>query len=258
MADADDRSEELRVLRLQGASNFRDLGGYRAHEGRTVRWRKIFRSDHLGRLTPEDEAALSALGLRRVLDFRGQQERAAMPNRLSSAAQHALGIEPTVVQRMQDLAAAGQRMTAALAVELMKELYRALVHDQAHRFAELFEHLLQTDTPVVFHCTAGKDRTGFAAALILHALGVPREVVLQDYLLTNALYQPPPVPPHTDTPAEALAVLWRVQADFLGAAFETLEAAHGGIDRYLEQRLRVGPAERAVLMERYLEPVDRS
>jgi len=99
-----------------------------------------------------------------------------------------------VVQRMQDRAAAGQRMTAALAAELMKELYRALVHDQAHRFAELFEHLLQTDTPVVFHCTAGKDRTGFAAALILHALGVPREVVVQDYLLTNALYKPPAHP----------------------------------------------------------------
>ncbi len=245
--------EDLRVLRLQGASNFRDLGGYRGHEGRTVRWRKIFRSDHLGRLTPEDEAVLSGLGLSRVLDFRGEQERAAMPNRLGSAAQHALAIEPTVVQRMQDLAAAGQRVTAALAVELMKELYRALVHDQAHRFAELFEHLLQADSPVVFHCTAGKDRTGFAAALILHALGVPREVVLQDYLLTNALYQPPPLP-HTDTPVEALAVLWRVQADFLEAAFEALEAAHGGADRYLEQRLRVGSAARKALIERYLEP----
>ena len=245
-------SEASRVLRLKGASNFRDLGGYRGHEGRTVRWRRIFRSDHLGRLTPEDEAVLSALGLGRVLDFRGEQERAAMPNRLASAAQHALGIEPTVVQRMQDLAAAGQRMTAALAAELMKELYRALVHDQAHCFAELFEHLLQTDTPVVFHCTAGKDRTGFAAALILHALGVPRRVVLHDYLLTNELYKPPPIP-HSDTPAEALAVLWRVQADFLEAAFEAVEAAHGGMERYLEQSLRLGPSARRALADRYLE-----
>ena len=246
-------SEDLRVLRLQGASNFRDLGGYRGHEGRKVRWRRIFRSDHLGRLTPEDEARLSALGVGRVLDFRGEQERAAMPNRLGSAAQHVLAIEPTVVQRMQDLAAAGQRMTAALAVELMKELYRALVHDQAHRFAELFEHLLQSQSPLVFHCTAGKDRTGFAAALILHALGVPREVVVHDYLLTNELYKPPPIP-HTDTPADALAVLWRVQADFLEAAFEALQAEHGDVDCYLERRLRLTPAARQALAERYLEP----
>ena len=244
--------QDRRVLRLQGASNFRDLGGYRGHEGRTVRWRTLFRSDHLGRLTPEDEAALMALGLQRVLDFRGEHERAAMPNRLAAAAQHALGIEPTVVQRLQDLAAAGQRLSAAVAVELMKELYRALVNDQAHRFAELFEHLLHSDTPLVFHCTAGKDRTGLAAALILHALGVPRDVVVQDYLLTNALYQPPPLP-HSDTPAEALAVLWRVQTGFLEAAFEALQADHGGIERYLEQRLHVGPAARKALAERYLE-----
>jgi protein-tyrosine phosphatase len=106
----------------------------------------------------------------------------------------------------------------------------------------------------VFHCTAGKDRTGFAAALVLHALGVPRAVVMQDYLLTNALYQPPPLLARTDTPAEALAVLWRVQAGFLEAAFDALEADHGSVDQYLQQRLRMGPAARQALAERYLEP----
>lgn len=218
-----------------------------------MRWRRIFRSDHLGRLTQEDEATLASMGLQRVLDFRGEQERAAMPNRLALATHHVLGIEPTVVQRMQDLAAAGQRLTAAVAADLMRELYRGLVNDQAHRFAELFDHLLQSDTPVVFHCTAGKDRTGLAAALILHALGVSHEVVVQDYLLTNALYQPPALP-HTETPAEALAVLWKVQTSFLEAAYTALRDDHGGIDRYLEQRLRVGSAARQALAERYLEP----
>lgn len=245
--------DERRILRLRGATNFRDLGGYQTQDGRQVRWGRIFRSDHLGRLTDDDEVQLAALGLQRVLDFRGEQERAAMPNRLAVARHHALGIEPVVVQRMQDLAAAGQHLSAAVAVDLMKDLYRGLVHDQSHRFAELFEHLLQADGPLVFHCTAGKDRTGFAAALVLHALGVPRPVVMQDYLLTNALYQPPPLP-RTDTPAEALAVLWRVQADFLEAAFEVLDAVHGGVDRYLQERLRVGPAARQALAERYLEP----
>lgn len=249
MSEAQDR----RVLRLRGASNFRDLGGYDTQNGRQVRWGRLFRSDHLGRLTAEDEVLLAALGVQRVLDFRGEQERAAVPNRLAAAQHHALGIEPTVVQRLHDLAAAGQRLSEAVAVELMKELYGALVNDQAHRYAEFFEHLLDTDTPLVFHCTAGKDRTGFAAALTLHALGVPREVVLQDYLLTNALYQPPPLPP-TDTPHEALAVLWRVQTEFLEAAYEALDADHGGMDRYLEQRLGVTEAARRALAQKYLEP----
>ena len=89
----------------------------------------------------------------------GGRARGGMPNGRAAARDHALGIEPTVGQRMQDLAAAGQRLSAPVAVGLMQELYRALVNDQAHRFAELFEHLLASDSPLVFHCTAGKDRT---------------------------------------------------------------------------------------------------
>ena len=250
-----------RVWRLQGATNFRDLGGYPGHGGRPLRWRRLFRSDHLGGLTDADHATLAALGLGRSFDFRGEAERAAMPYQLPGAIQHPLAIEPTVVQRMQALVAAGQQLDAATVVELMNELYRSLVNDQAHRFAELFEHLLATEAPLLFHCSAGKDRTGVAAALILLALGVPREVVLQDYLLTNQVYRhPPPLTASnpasnsTDTPADVLAVLWRVQAGFLEAALQVIEADHGGIDRYLAQRLGLSPAAMATLATRYLQP----
>lgn len=241
-----------RVWPLQGATNFRDLGGYPGHGGRPLRWRRLFRSDHLGGLTEADQAALAALGLARAFDFRGEAERAATPYQLPGVVQHPLSIEPTVVQRMQDMVAAGQPLTAVVAVELMQDLYRALVNDQAHRFAELFEHLLAIDAPVVFHCTAGKDRTGFAAALILSALGVPRDLVLQDYLLTNQVYRHQPVA-RSDTPAEALAVLWQVQAGFLDAALQVVDAEHGGVDRYLHQRLGLGPAALDALAARYLQ-----
>ena len=147
--------------------------------------------------------------------------------------------------------AAGRQLTAPVVVELMKDLYRGLVNDQAQRFAELFEHLLQDDAPVVFHCTAGKDRTGVAAALILLALGVPRELVVQDYLLTNELYVSPRLP-HNDTPAEALAVLWQVQQGFLDAALQVVDADHGGVEAYLKRRLGVGPAALDALEQRYL------
>ena len=135
----------------------------------------------------------------------------------------------------------------------MNELYRALVNDQSHRFAELFDHLLQADAPLVFHCTAGKDRTGFAAALILLALGVPRDLVLQDYLLTNRVYKHPASTQHALS-AEVLAVLWQVQPDFLHAALDAVDRDHGGIERYLQQRLGLGPAALKTLAERYLEP----
>lgn len=240
-----------RVLRLQGATNFRDLGGYRAQGGRTVRWRRLFRSDHLGGLSEADKVVLAELGLARALDFRGVAERAAASYELPGVAQHSLAIEPTVVQRMQDLAATGERLTVPVVGGLMKDLYRGLVNDQAHRFVELFEHLLQADGPLVFHCTAGKDRTGFAAALVLLALGVPRDAVMQDYLLTNDVFQQPPRG-QREISDEALAVLWRVQQGFLDAALHAVDADHGGVERYLRQRLGLSRAALDALAARYL------
>ena len=243
-----------RVWPLQGATNFRDLGGYPGHEGRPVRWRRLFRSDHLGGLTEADKAVLVELGLAKAFDFRGQAERAAVAYELPGLTQHSLAIEPTVVQRMQDLIASGQALTPERAAELMTELYRALVNDQSHRFAELFEHLLDTDGPVVFHCTAGKDRTGFAAALVLLALGVSRDVVEQDYLITNRVFQQPPAV-QGGLSAEVLAVLWRVQPGFLHAALQLVDSDHGGVERYLDQRLGLDAAARRRLAERYLVPL---
>ena len=242
-----------RLKRLQGATNFRDLGGYPGQGGRPVQWGRLFRSDHLAGLTPEDHAQLQQLGIRRAFDFRGVHERAATPYTVPGLAQHSLAIEPTVTQRMEAMHAAGQAMTAPVVAGLMRDLYRRLVSDDAHRFAELFEHLLQDDTPAVFHCTAGKDRTGIAAALILLALGVPRDVVMQDYLLTNEHFRHPPMP-DSRTPKEALAVLWRVQEDFLAEALRTIDVEHGGIDRYLAERLGLSAAAREALRRRYLQP----
>lgn len=242
-----------RVVRLEGASNFRDLGGYLGHHGRRLHWGRLYRSAHLGALTDSDRRRVAQLGITHVLDFRGRAERATTPNRLPGVAEHSLAIEPTVVQRMDTLVAAGRRLDAAMVGELMRDLYRGLVRQQAARFAELFEHLLAADSPLVFHCTAGKDRTGIAAALVLFALGVPRDVVRNDYLLTNELFEPPPMP-HNDTPPEALAVLWRVQDAFLDAALQVIDTEHGGIHPYLRHHLGLSEAALDALAARYLEP----
>jgi protein-tyrosine phosphatase len=243
-----------RALRLQGATNFRDLGGYPGHGGRPLRWRRLFRSDHLGNLTPADCSTLAGFGLERSFDFRGRSESASRPYKLSGVRQYHLSIEPTVVQRMDELRLAGRTLTAAAVAELMKELYRGLVNEQAPRFAELFEHLLQSDAPSVFHCTAGKDRTGIAAALVLLALGVRRELVVQDYLLTNELYRhPASAADHRGTPPEALAVLWQVQQGFLDAALQVIDTEHGGVQRYLGQRLGLGKTALDTLASRYLD-----
>jgi len=247
--------DDRRLPGLQGASNFRDLGGYPGHGGRPLRWGRLFRSDHLGELTEADRATLRALGVSRAFDFRGTQERAAQPYDLPGLTQHSLAIEPTVAQNMAALAAAGLPLSAARMVELMEELYRRLVNDEAERFAQWFGHLLDDDTPLVFHCTAGKDRTGVAAALLLLALGVPRDVVEQDYLLTNRVYRRPASAGAGGTvPQDALAVLWSVQPRFLDAAFDAIERGHGGVDRYLALRMKLSDAARERLARLYLQP----
>ena len=149
------------------------------------------------------------------------------------------------------MVAAGRPLTAQGVAELMKDLYRQLVIDQSHVFAELFRHLLRSESPLVFHCTAGKDRTGVAAALILLALGVPQDLVVQDYLLTNELYQNAPLP-DSDIPAEALEVLRRVREDFLDSALQVVCTEHGGIERYLRRRLGLNNADLEALTARYL------
>ncbi len=244
----------IRTLNLSGASNFRDLGGYKAQDGRTVRWRRIFRSDHLAALTEQDTRQLADIGVSRALDFRGEAERTAQAYDIPSIRYHALSIEPTVVQRAKDMAQAGQQMTAPIAVGLMQDTYRAFVSNNAQQYTQLFEHLLDADAPLVFHCTAGKDRTGFAAALILTSLGVPRDVVMEDYLLTNRFYRRPnTIVGYGSTSEDVLNVIWRVQEEFLDAAFETVDADFGGLDAYLEKQLGVGEKERTRLAQLYLQ-----
>jgi protein-tyrosine phosphatase len=241
-----------RVWPLTGATNFRDLGGYTGQDGRTVRWRRLFRSDHLGHLTADDQAMLEPLGVAWVFDFRGEAERAPTPSRMPGAVTLGLPIEPTVVQSMQSIGARGELLTAETTVALMKGLNRALVKRHAHRFAELFDHLLRAQAPLVFHCTAGKDRTGLAAALILLALGVSREVVMQDYLLTNSVYKRP-AGLLSSWPEAATAMLWTVQASYLETALEVIDRDHGGVDAFLAGPMGLSPDGRAALQARYLE-----
>ena len=241
-----------RALPLAGASNFRDLGGYLGSDGRSVRWRKLFRSDHLGALTPDDARTLGELGVGRAFDFRGATERAAVPYDVQGVAQYSLPIEPTVVQRMKDLVEAGQTVSPEQTVALMQQTYRAFVHDNAARFATLFEHLLESDAPLVFHCTAGKDRTGWAAALLLTALGVDEEQIMEDYLLTNQYFRRP-AQMYGQLSEEALDALWRVQPSYLMASVDVVRAQHGSVDRYLTQVLGIDGAARERLAELYLE-----
>ncbi len=243
---------DLPIALLQGASNFRDIGGYRSADGRRVRCGQIFRSDHLAGLTSEDLARLASLGIGHSLDFRGAAECAATPYDIPGVQRVALTIEPTVIARMQALVAQGVVPTAEETVELMRETYRDFVNRNADTYGRFMKHLLEQPTPQVFHCTAGKDRTGFAAALVLSALGVDRATIEHDYLLTNQLYKRDARLEGQGHP-HVMKVLWQVQPEFLHAAFEAVDAQHGGMTDYLHGAIGLTPQELAELQRMLLE-----
>lgn len=251
MQDSSLNDSPARHLALQGASNFRDLGGYVTHDGRTTRWRHIFRSNHLGQLTAADVEIVRALGVRSAFDFRGVEERATGICAVSEITVYSLPIEPTVIAALRAELARGA-LTGPVALELMRESYRNYVRHNTHSFRALFGHLLEDRAPLVIHCTAGKDRTGFASALILHALGVPDDVIAEDYLLTNSHYKRD-VSSVSDLPADVLDAIGSVEASFLDAAFDAISRDYGDVENYLRDGLKLGPAERTALRERYLQ-----
>jgi protein-tyrosine phosphatase len=237
---------------LQGASNFRDIGGYRNTDGRQVRRGQVFRSDHLAGLTTDDVARLQSLGIAHSLDFRGVAEYTATPYAIPGVQRVALTIEPTVIARMRTLVAQGVVPTTEETVELMRETYRDFVNRNAEIYGQFLKHLLEQPTPQVFHCTAGKDRTGFAAALLLSALGVDRTTIEHDYLLTNQLYKRDARLEGQGHP-HVMKVLWQVQPEFLQAAFDEVDAQHSGMTDYLHGAIGLSPQELAELQRMLLE-----
>ncbi|MCL2001320.1 MAG: tyrosine-protein phosphatase, partial [Planctomycetes bacterium] len=166
-----------RILPLSGIINFRDLGGYPAADGRRVRWRRLYRSARWTAATPDDAAALAKLDIDTVIDFRDEAKREQRPEHIPPGVRRVvhLPIEPVDPVFADGLASIPRSGDAAANRALMRAFYVEMVTEHADRFRAFFAALAEAQGPVVFHCSAGKDRTGLAAALLLTALGVGAE-----------------------------------------------------------------------------------
>ncbi len=245
-------NELPRSVLLAGASNVRDLGGWPAEGGR-VRFGRVFRGAALSALTEADEATLSGLGVRIVCDLRGAAECAVAPTRLTGAMIHSLPIEASVGASLLDIAAT-REATGEDVLVLMRQAYTAYALEWGHRYRVMFDLLADGPGALLLHCSAGKDRTGFGAALILTALGVPHEAVMEDYLASNRLWRRD-AEMAAGLPPEIAAQLLLVRAELLEAALAAIEAAHGGFERYAETELGLDAPKRQRLRDKLIERV---
>ncbi len=229
-----------RHLPLPGTRNLRDVGGYPAGDGRQTRWRTLLRTDSLDSLPDSSQAALLDLGLHQVIDLRWPSETDVAP----SVFQTSDRVRYTQIPLLAD------DPTPHLGLAGM---YRHIFDARATQLVEVVRALLAPGgAPAVIGCAAGKDRTGVAIALILDALGVPRDIIVEDYALSAPMFARPMDDPHiTD---------WRVGSievdsppEYMESSLEHLDTQHGGAAAFLRAN-GVTEAELLALIELMTEP----
>jgi len=253
-----------RILDIQSIINFRDIGGYTTVNGRSTKWRKVFRSGDMSRFAAKEQPVVSALGINMVVDLRSSEERLRGPSRWYDEASR-----PEIV--LLPIGGSAADWSSSLSRQLQTggfsraelhatfiEMYATVPLDNTLEYRALFNALLANgDEPVLIHCTGGKDRTGIAAALILAALDVPRVTIMHDFLLTNEAID-------VARTAKMLAMIFSRDADsqiepvaiepmlvvdpvYLETAFAAIEAEYGSLDNYFRVALGLTAARRAEL-----------
>ena len=235
-----------RRLSLQGAFNFRDLGGYETKDRRVVKWGKLYRSEELAGLTEEDICYIHNLGLKTICDYRTDFEVQHKPNpKIQDVRQVSLPVMQDLAKdlnineffRLGDLSMLGKPG------EYLVQMNRDFVTGN-EAFVTFLELIQDTNNlPLLNHCTAGKDRTGFASALLLLLLGVPEETVMQDYLLSNGFREKMNekmmaflgAQLQDEASVEILSAMFEARAEYLQAAFDEIHNVYGSVDQYAEK-----------------------
>lgn len=261
---ASQKTPRSRLLKVPGVSNLRDLGGYVTGDGRTVKWGQLYRSGHLADLSPRALSLFTDLDLSISIDFRSTYETQRHPDRLPAGVQE-LHL-PVMDQANREMSMEirdrlkNNHLDGFSADELITKAYRQFPTEFTPAYKAFIHTVLKArGKPVLWHCTAGKDRTGYASAILLHLLGVDLDTIYEDYLLSNQFVK------QLDRRTIAVILvrglkgyrmikpLMGVNLDWLHAAFDTIEKEWGSFDDYISAGLGLEPSDVHQLRDDLLE-----
>jgi len=255
------QNEEHRQLKMDGAFNTRELGGYQTQDGKTVQWGKLYRSDKLSDLSFGDQEYLQELGIQKIVDFRSAQEKDEDPDVVPAGIRYVempIDADAAMRSQVEDI------LRGKSDVDVRTFLLDANV-DFATKYKDIFSQFLKDlareQTPTLFHCTSGKDRAGFAAAITLLAIGVSKEDVINDYMKTN-LYTADRIDSQikqikimslNQVDGGLLRPLLGVELAYILTAFETAEKEYGSMDNFIRTGLNISEEEITKLKQYLLE-----
>ena len=262
--------ENERQIQLAGQNNFRDLGGYETLDGRRVRWRRLYRSGGLSELSDGDLEKLAELGIRTVVDLRGEAEaeRQGLDRLPAGASLTSIPIEPGDLSPVLGPGFATGDFSA-VPEDLLLQINREYIRDWRHMVGS-FMHVAAdpANCPLIFHCTHGKDRTGISAAILLSALGVPWESVMEDYLLSNVQLREHSIArrdamrevaarqrgiPPDEVDMGNIYGLFFVRPSFIGAAHEEITTQYGSVEAFIRDGIGWSDSDLRQLRDGLLE-----
>ena len=257
-AQVDDSTK--REIKLQGAFNFRDIGGYATKDGKHIKWGKMYRSADISKLTDEDVKKLTALAINNVFDFRGPMEVSKAPDRLPLTAIRT-SLPAGSEQLGGDNAPMFKSMRVATSGDSIMLPYYANIESFEKRYKPIFDQLLiqPKDSAILFHCSAGKDRTGIFTALLLSVLDVDTAIIFQDYLASNfysnnknAAIKKMMIE-NFKIPEPVATDVLGVKTSYLQSTFTAINSQYGSIENYLKNVMGLDKKKMKKLKSLYLE-----
>lgn len=252
----------MNKIYLEGTHNTRDLGGYISQDGRFVKNGILYRSDKLSNLTPNDVLEIKKLGIKKIIDFRSEDEKTRDPNKIPEGVEYVempIEADKKIKQEIYDVLSGKIDKDIK---EFLMEANRKFIYEYSETFKLFLLEIINNPVPTLYHCTAGKDRTGFATLLIYTILDIDRETILEDYLKTNEFiansiekvkFEVAKSMKISNKEVDRIMPLLHVDIDYINSAINEADKNYGSLFTFINDRLEIKTNERDLLKVMLLE-----